>query len=116
MAEIQQVRKGSTPLIILSILNNGPLHGYGIMRELETRSEGYFKMTAALLYPTLHQMEKENLLEAVWEDTPGQRRKKVYAITPQGRSYLTKSRLDWEQFFKQLFSIVKQPQENGRSE
>ena len=115
MAEIQQVRKGSSPLIILSILNNGPLHGYGIMHELEARSEGYFKMTAALLYPTLHQMEQEKLVEAVWEDTPGQRRKKVYSITKQGRSYLSKTRLDWEQFFKQLFSIVNRPQENGSS-
>ena len=86
------------------------------MRELEVRSEGYFKMTAALLYPTLHQMEQEKLVEAAWEDTPGQRRKKVYAITPQGQSYLSKSRLDWEQFFKQLFSIVNHPQETGRSE
>ena len=116
MSKIQQVRKGSTPLIILSILDARPLHGYGIMRELEERSEGYFKMTAALLYPTLHQMEQDQLLEATWEDTPGQRRKKVYAITAKGRSHLSKSRQDWEQFFKQLFSIVNHPQETGRSE
>ena len=106
MSEIQQVRKGSTPLLILSILNEGPQHGYAIMRELENRSEGYFTMTAALLYPTLHQMEQEKLVDAVWEESAGQRRKKIYAITPQGRERLRTGSGEWKKFFDQLFNIV----------
>jgi PadR family transcriptional regulator, regulatory protein PadR len=109
MSAIQQVRKGSTPLLILSVLNEGPQHGYAIMRELETRSDGYFKMTAALLYPTLHQMEQEKLVEALWKDVPGQRRKKIYSITPAGKEQLAKGHMEWKNFFDQLFAIVDHP-------
>ncbi|MHC1730408.1 MAG: PadR family transcriptional regulator [Bacteroidales bacterium] len=109
MTEIQQVRKGSTPLLILSILNESPRHGYAIMRELEERSEGYFTMTAALLYPTLHQMEQDHWVEAIWEGTPGLRRKKVYSITPQGKEQLSQGHQEWKRFFEQLFRIVEQP-------
>lgn len=109
MTDIQQVRKGSTPLLILSILNEGPQHGYAIMRQLESRSEGYFTMTAALLYPTLHQMEQDKLVQAVWEDTPGQHRKKVYSITGEGQRRLSLARGDWWKFFDQLFNIVGKP-------
>ena len=86
-----------------------PQHGYAIMRELEARSEGYFKMTAALLYPTLHQMEQENLVEAVWEDSTGQRRKKVYSITPKGQERLSQGHTEWKRFFDHLFGIVDHP-------
>ena len=69
MTDLQQLRKGSTPLLILSVLAEGPLHGYAIMRELESRSDGYFTMTAALLYPNLHQMEQDGLLQSNWAET-----------------------------------------------
>ncbi len=109
MSEIQQVRKGSTPLLILSILSEGPLHGYAIMRKLEERSSGYFQMTAALLYPTLHQMEQENLVEAIWENTTGLRKKKIYSITPRGKEFLCKGSNEWKRFFDQLFKVVDYP-------
>ena len=111
MSEIQQVRKGSTPLLILSILLDGPLHGYAIMRKLEEQSNGYFKMTAALLYPTLHQMEQENLVEAYWQDESGQHRKKIYTITPQGKDRLSKGNVEWRQFFDQLFKVMNRTNE-----
>ncbi len=109
MSEIQQLRKGSTPLLILSILNDTPKHGYAIMRELEERSNGYFTMTAALLYPTLHQMEKEGLVEAVWQDIAGQRRKKIYSITSKGKNQLDRGQTEWKRFFDQLFGIFDHP-------
>lgn len=111
MTEIQQVRKGSTPLLILSILERSPLHGYAIMRELENRSQGYFTMNAALLYPTLHQMEQEGLLESRWEGETGQRRRKIYLITPAGRSRLAQGQVEWRRFFDQLFAVINPPAE-----
>ncbi len=108
MTDIQQLRKGSTPLLILSILNQGPNHGYGIMREMEKRSEGYFSMTAALLYPALHQMELDGLVNAEWQTSVGNRRKKMYCITPRGKEYLEKDHLEWHRFFDSLFGIIDQ--------
>lgn len=116
MFQIQQVRKGSTTLLILSILNDTPLHGYAIMRELETRSDGYFTLTASLLYPTLHQMESENLVEGIWEETQGQRRKKIYSITPQGKEQLSKAHSEWKHFFDQLFKVINVPDKIQRAQ
>jgi PadR family transcriptional regulator, regulatory protein PadR len=115
MTDIQQVRKGSTPLLILSILSQRPLHGYAIMRELETQSQGYFSMNAALLYPTLHQMEQEGLVQAIWETGAGQRRRRIYTITPAGHQRLAQSRSEWRYFFDRLFQMMDRPVET-RSE
>ncbi len=111
MPNLQQVRKGSTPILILSVLADGKKHGYAIMRELEARSQGYFTMTAALLYPTLHQMEKDGLVQSMWEDGNGARRRKVYAITPAGRERLTAGGAEWRQFAERLFQMLTKPAE-----
>ena len=102
MGEIQQLRKGSTPLLILSVLSEGRMYGYQIMRELESRSEGYFSMTAALLYPALHQLEADGLVESEWEEGQGRRRRKYYTITSAGKQALANSRSEWEQFISNL--------------
>lgn len=115
MTDIQQVRKGSTQLLILSVLSQGARHGYAIMRELETRSQGYFNMNAALIYPALHQMEQDGLVHASWEESKGQRRRKVYSITPDGQNRLAHGQSEWRRFFVQLFGVFDQPAET-RSE
>jgi PadR family transcriptional regulator PadR len=102
MAKLQQLRKGSTPLLLLSILTADKMYGYQIMRELEQRSEGYFTMTAALLYPALHQLEAEGLVKSEWQEGQGKRRRKYYTITPKGRKALTSSQTEWETFLMNL--------------
>jgi PadR family transcriptional regulator PadR len=106
MTDLSQVRKGSTPLLILGVLQKGPLHGYAIMRELEFLSDGYFNMTAALLYPTLHQMEQDGLIQSKWEQSSGARRRKVYKITQKGFKQLASSEKDWRQFLEKLFTTI----------
>jgi DNA-binding PadR family transcriptional regulator len=106
MTDLQQVRKGSTPLLILSVLSKRPLHGYAIMREMESISEGYFNMTAALLYPTLHQMEQDGLVKGKWEESSGARRRKVYEITQKGLKQLDAGQADWRQFIEKLFKTL----------
>ncbi len=114
MSEIQQLRKGSTPMLILSVLSNGKMYGYQIMRELEERSEGYFTMTAALLYPALHQLEQDKLVSAEWEDGQGRRQRKYYTITDEGTRALASNRSEWERFIVSLqktLQVVTRPQE-----
>jgi PadR family transcriptional regulator len=107
VSEIQQLRKGSTPLLILSVLANEKMYGYQIMRELEWRSDGYFTMTAALLYPALHQLELDGLLKSEWQEGPGKRRRKYYAITPKGKKELAADRADWDRFFERLQQTLR---------
>lgn len=102
MTQLQQLRKGSTPLIILSVLAEEPMYGYQIMRELEQRSEGYFSMTAALLYPALHQLDLDGLLKSEWQDGQGKRRRKYYSITPKGKKALAASQAEWKTFIVNL--------------
>ena len=102
MTQIQQLRKGSTPLLLLSVLADEKMYGYQIMRELERRSEGYFTMTAALLYPALHQLEVDGLLKSEWQDGQGKRRRKYYFITQKGRKALAASQAEWKTFIAKL--------------
>jgi PadR family transcriptional regulator PadR len=116
MTKIQQVRKGSTPLLILSVLAAEKMYGYQIMRELEQRSSGYFTMTAALLYPSLHQLEADGLVKSEWQDKPGKRRRKYYTITPSGRKSLANNKAEWQTFLTNLFKTLQpldKNQENG---
>jgi PadR family transcriptional regulator, regulatory protein PadR len=109
MSELQQLRKGSTPMLILNVLSTGKMYGYQIMRELEARSEGYFNMTAALLYPAVHQLEHEGLVQSEWEDGQGRRRRKYYTITPAGRQELENSRSEWQRFIASLYKTLQPP-------
>ncbi len=107
MSELQQLRKGSTPFLILSVVSREKMYGYQIMRELERRSEGYFTMTAALLYPALHQMEMDGLLSSEWQEGQGKRRRKYYAITAKGKRALLERQAEWETFIDSLRKTLK---------
>lgn len=107
MTKLQQLRKGSTPLLLLSVLATNKMYGYQIMRELEQRSEGYFTMTAALLYPALHQLEADGLVKSEWQEGQGKRRRKYYAITTKGRKALTSSQAEWETFLANLQKTLR---------
>ena len=107
MTKLQQLRKGSTPLLLLSVLAANKMYGYQIMRELEQRSEGYFTMTAALLYPALHQLEADGLVKSEWQEGQGKRRRKYYAITPKGRKALTSNQAEWETFLANLQKTLR---------
>src|SRR5215208_610446 len=112
MAQLQQLRKGSTTLLILSVLATDKMYGYQIMRELEQRSEGYFTMTAALLYPALHQLEVDDLLKSEWQEGQGKRKRKYYSITQKGRKALVASHTEWNTFIAKLQKTLE-PATNG---
>jgi DNA-binding PadR family transcriptional regulator len=98
--ELDQMRKGTTQVAILKLLVDAdePLHGYEIIQKLEARSQGYFRFKEGLIYPTLHRMEQEGLLESRWLGEPGTRRRKVYTVTAQGRRELAAELRQWEDF------------------
>jgi PadR family transcriptional regulator, regulatory protein PadR len=112
MNPIDQFRKGSTPLLLLTVLAEGRQYGYQIMRALEKRSGGYFSMTAALLYPALHQLEQDGLVESEWEDGQGLRRRKYYSITSKGQAALAETRISWEEFITHLQETLQSPGQN----
>lgn len=79
----KELLKGSTPLLVMSVLKDNDLYGYKIIRELEIRSENVFEMSEGTLYPILHALEKDKFLVSYWEEVDG-RRRKYYHLTEKG--------------------------------
>lgn len=107
MALYDQIRKGSTSTLILSLLSDEPMYGYQITQELQQRSEGYFEMKEGLLYPALHRMEQDGLLKSEWRSVAGSRRRKYYSITDEGRKVLVNSVAEWRTFTEKLMGMIK---------
>jgi PadR family transcriptional regulator PadR len=101
-----QIRKGSTEILILSLLAEESMYGYQISQELHQRSDGYFDMKEGLLYPTLHRMAQEGLLTSQWRQKESARRRKYYAVTDKGRRALREQIAEWQTFTKKLFNLL----------
>ena len=101
-----QMRKGSSELIILSLLADEPKYGYQITQELTDLSDGYFDMKEGLLYPTLHRMEKDGLIAGEWRTVVGKRRRKYYLLTDLGRKALSTQKREWRAFTERLMGLL----------
>ncbi|HET6546368.1 MAG TPA: PadR family transcriptional regulator [Rhodanobacteraceae bacterium] len=94
----REMKKGSAELIILSIVEARARHGYEISKLIETRSAGQLKFHVASLYPLLYRLEERGWLQGRWVEKPGQRRRRFYSITPEGRRVLVRQRETWKIF------------------
>jgi len=106
MSPRDQMRKGSTEFLILSLLAERPMYGYEISQQLKQRSGGYFEMKEGLLYPALHRMQQSGWLSSEWMEIDG-RRRKYYALTPLGREVLGEQAAEWETFLEALHTLLK---------
>jgi transcriptional regulator len=89
---------GALEMLILDVLVRSPNYGYQIAQTVLDESQGYFDLKEGSLYPALHRMERQRLLESYWVDTDEGRRRKYYRITPAGKAALTDKRAEWERF------------------
>jgi transcriptional regulator len=91
-------KKGSAELLILSLLEARPRHGYEISKLIESRSGGHLKFHIASLYPLLYRLEERGWIRGTWVEKPGQRRRRHYKLTAEGRGVLAKQRATWALF------------------
>jgi len=91
-------RKGSAELLILAVLEDGQLHGYDIAREIARRSDGLLTFHAASLYPLLYRLEDRGWIGGRWIEKSGQRRRRCYRLTAEGRRVLPAQRSRWSSF------------------
>jgi len=101
-----QMRKGSTEILILSLLVEEPMYGYQLSQELKRRSGGYFAMKEGLLYPTLHRMTQDGLVTSEWRPAGAARRRKYYAITDKGHQVLGEQSAEWRAFTEKLLGLL----------
>lgn len=103
----RELKKGSTELLILTLLQNRARHGYDISRLIETRSEGALRFNVASFYPLLYRLEERGLIEGRWVEKPGQRRRRYYRLTAAGRRMLRARRSAWEAFVRAMNRITE---------
>src|SRR5256885_6080220 len=80
----RELKKGSAELLILSLVEDRPRHGYEIGQLIELRSRGALRFNVASLYPLLYRLEKRGWIRGRWVEKPGQRRRRYYRLTPAG--------------------------------
>ncbi len=95
----KELAKGSTALMVLSVIAKKDLYGYQIIRTVATLSDDVFQMNEGTLYPILHSLEKNGFLEAYWSDSDeGARRRKYYHITDKGLKELASQKEEWNAY------------------
>jgi len=103
----KEVKRGSTEMLILALVEDRPRHGYEIAKLIEKRSEGVLQFHVASLYPLLYRMEKRGLIKGSWIEKPGQRRRRFYKLMPAGKKALHEHRQTWSEFFTALDRVAK---------
>lgn len=98
---------GTLDLLMLQTLSWGPRHGYAIGRWIAERTEGAVDLEESALYPALHRLEKEGLVEAGWGLTDTGRKARFYTLTDKGRKALRKETARWEEHADAVFAVLR---------
>ena len=102
----RELKKGSAELLILSLVEDRPRHGYDIGQLIEFRSRGALRFNVASLYPLLYRMEKRGWIRGKWVEKAGQRRRRYYQITASGREVVEAQRESWLEFVRAIGRVA----------
>ncbi len=102
----RELKKGSAELLILSLVEDQPRHGYDIGNLIEQRSRGVLRFNVASLYPLLYRLEKRGWIQGRWVEKAGQRRRRYYRLTPEGKKVLAAQRSSWREFVEAINRIT----------
>src|SRR6195256_6617695 len=102
----RELKKGSAELLILSLVEDRPRHGYDIGQLIELRSRGALRFNVASLYPLLYRLEKRGWIRGRWVEKAGQRRRRYYRLTPSGEKNLAAQRQGWPGFVEAISRIT----------
>ena len=100
------VKKGSAEMLVMALVEDRPRHGYEIGKLIEERSGGALVFHVASLYPMLYRLERRGLLDGRWVEKAGQRRRRYYRLTAEGRRVLARQRSVWRQFMTALDQVA----------
>lgn len=98
---------GSTPLLVLSLLQSGDKYGYQMVQDLSLRSEKVFELKEGTLYPILHALEKSGALTAYEQEAPTGRKRKYYHLTDKGRKQLVEQQAQWRAFSTAVEKVLQ---------
>ena len=102
----KELLKGSTTVLILSLLNRKNMYGYEMIKEIELKSDNVFSFKEGTLYPILHSLENENYIESYWDSSMGARKRKYYKITESGKKVLFEKEKEWKLFSSTVNNVL----------
>ena len=102
----RELKKGSAELLILSLVEDQPRHGYDIGQLIEQRSDGILRFNVASLYPLLYRLEKRGWIQGRWVEKSNQRRRRYYRLTAAGKQVLAAQRSSWLEFVRAINLIT----------
>jgi len=107
MSKSYELITSSTDSLLLCLLTEQPMYGYQIIKELRGRSQGYFNFKEGTLYPALHRLESEGLIEGKWQMLPNGQQRKYYHITDKGLAQMAEKRDQWLGFLNAMNMIIQ---------
>ena len=101
-----EMKKGSVELMVLSVIEDEPRHGYEIGTLIETRSGGEIQFHLTSLYPVLYRMENRGWIHGRWVEKEGVRRRCYYQLTDEGHRILARERKQWQAFTVAVNQVI----------
>ena len=102
----RELKRGSAELLILSLLDARPRHGYELSKLIKVRSAGRLTFHIDSLYPLLYRLEERGWIKGTWVEKPGERRRRYYKVTGEGRSVLAQQRKTWAAFVEAVRRVT----------
>jgi PadR family transcriptional regulator PadR len=102
----RELLKGSTPLLLLSLLTDGPMYGYQIIETVKHRTAGGYTLKEGALYPALHKLEAAEFITSYWQTQPNGRDRRYYALQPAGSAFLAAKKAEWGRFVAMVDGFV----------
>jgi transcriptional regulator len=102
----RELKKGSAELLILSLLDARPRHGYELSKLIHARSGGQLTFHIDSLYPLLYRLEERGWIKGTWVEKPAERRRRFYKLTAEGRRVLAQQRKTWAAFVEAVRRVT----------
>jgi transcriptional regulator len=106
MAPHNDMKRGSAELMVLATIERRARHGYEIAQIIDQQSDGVLRFHIASLYPMLYRMERRGWIDGKWVEKAGQRRRRYYRLTPEGRKTLAAQRSTWRELLTALQKVA----------
>ncbi len=104
--DAQELLRGVTDSLLLSLVGELPTYGYQLIKELERRSGGYFKVRGGTIYPVLRRLEKAELISSHWQQITKRQRRRYYQVTEKGRQVLAERLAEWQDFYSAASKLM----------
>jgi len=101
----KELIKGSTSMLVLSLLEKENMYGYQMIKGLSRKSKNLFELKEGTLYPILHNLEQKNYISSYWDNT-GTKKRKYYSITKEGKKHLKERKEEWISFSSGINEVM----------